>query len=62
MGISVGDIGGMIFIVLFEFDLFDFSGGLVEGLALEHGLIDFIVVGLDEKHVLFKHTDILEAA
>jgi hypothetical protein len=52
----------VVFIVLFYFDLFHFSAGLVEGLPLEHTFIDLIVVGLDEKHVLFKHTDILEAA
>lgn len=52
----------MIFIVLFELDLLNFSAGLVEGLAFEGGLIDLIIVGLDEQHVSFKHTDILEVA
>lgn len=52
----------MVFIVLFYFDLFHLSARLVEGLSLEHAFIDLIVVGLDEKHVLFKDSDILEAA
>lgn len=52
----------MVFIVLFEFDLVHFSAGFVEGVVLERGLIDLIVVGLDEQHVLFQHADILETA
>lgn len=62
MRIFVGDVGGMVFIVLFDFYLLNFSTGFVEGLALEHTFIDLVIVGLDKKHVLFKDTNILEVA
>lgn len=52
----------MVLEVLLDFDLKDFSAGLVEGLALEGGLIDGFVVGLDEEHVLLEDADILETA
>ena len=52
----------MVFIVLFNLYLLHLTAGLVQGLPLEHALVYFVVVGLDEKHVLLQHANVLETA
>jgi hypothetical protein len=60
--IAVGHVGSVVFEVLLHLHLQHLATGLVEGLPLERTLIESVVVGLDEEHVLFEHADILETA
>jgi hypothetical protein len=61
LGVAVGDVGGVVFVVLLDFDLVDFAGGLVEGGVIEGVLIDVLIIGLDEEHILLEDSDVLEA-